>query len=189
MLNKKKCLFLGDINIHLNPENVHPASSDYIHLLQSSAFFSLNTSPTRVTSTSQTSIDHIFTNDYQSIVTPGVLTYSLSNHYPIFCTITNSQLQTLKAMQSFEFQNIKSVDKESICEDLNSAFLPLLTKFLYYFSKVDFDDLFNRMVNSFSQIINNHAPLQTLSRKKKHLQRKPWITEGLLTLIKNKRKL
>ena len=100
MLNKKKkkCLFWGDININLNPENVQLASSDYIHLLQNSAFFSLNTSPTRVTSTSQTSIDYIFTNDYKSTVTPSVLTYSLSDHYPIFCTITNSQLQILKAM-------------------------------------------------------------------------------------------
>ena len=105
MLNikKKKCLVLGDINIDLNPKNVKPAFSDCIHFLQSNAFFSLTTSPTRVTSTSQTFIDHIFTNDYESIVTPGVLTYSLSNHYPMFCIITNSQLQTPKAMQSFEF--------------------------------------------------------------------------------------
>ena len=121
LLNKKKCLVLGDINIDLNPENVKPAASDYIHLLQGNAFFSLITSPTRVTSNSQTFIDHIFTNDYESIVTPGVLTYSLSDHYPIFCTITNNQLQTPKAMQSFELRNIKSVDKESFCKDLNSA--------------------------------------------------------------------
>ena len=92
-------------------------------------------------------------------------------------------------MQSFEFRNIKSVDKASFCEDLNSALLPLVTKFLYSFSKIDFDYNFNRMVNSFSQIINNHAPLQTLSRKKKRLQQKPWITEGLLTSIKNKQEL
>ena len=45
------------------------------------------------------------------------------------------------------------------------------------------------MVNSFSQILNNHAPPQTLSRKKKRLQQKPWITKGLLTSIKNKQKL
>ena len=91
-------------------------------------------------------------------------------------------------MQSFEFPNIKSVDKESFGKDLNSALLPLVTEFLYSSSKVDFDYHFNRMVNSFSQIINNHAPLQTLFRKKKCLQQKPWITKGLLTSIKNKQK-
>ena len=112
MLNKtkKKCLVLEDIN--LNPENVKPASCDYIRLLQSNAFFSLVTSPTRVTSTSQTSIDCIFTNDYESIVTPGVLTYWLSDHFPIFCTITNSQLQTPKAMRCFEFRNISQLIKK-----------------------------------------------------------------------------
>ena len=139
-------------------------------------FFSLITSPTKVTSTFQTSIDHIFTNDYELIITPGILTYLLSNHYPIFCTKTNSQSQTPKAMQSFEFQNIKSVDKESYCKDLNSALFSLVTKFLYS-SKVDFDYHFNRMANSYSEIINNHAPLQTLSRKKKRLQEKPSITK------------
>ena len=92
-------------------------------------------------------------------------------------------------MQSFEFRNIKSVDKESYCKDLNSALLLLVTEFLYSSSKVDFDYHFNRMVNSFSQIINYHAPLQTLSRKKKRLQQKPWITKGLLTSIKNKQQL
>ena len=83
---KKKCLVLGDINIDLSCENVKPASFVYIHLLQSNSFFSLITSSTRVTSTSQTSIDHIFTNDYQSIVTTGILTYSFSDLYAIFCT-------------------------------------------------------------------------------------------------------
>ena len=73
---KKKCLFLGDINIDLDPKNAKPASSDYIHLLQSNAFYSLITSPTRVTFTSQTFIDHIFINDYESIVTSDVFTYS-----------------------------------------------------------------------------------------------------------------
>ena len=53
------------VNIDLHPENVQPASSDYIHLLQRNAFFSLITSPTGVTPT-QTSIDHIFTNTYES---------------------------------------------------------------------------------------------------------------------------
>ena len=62
--------------------------------------------------------------------------------------------------------------------------MPLVTEFLCSFSKVDFDYHFNRMVNFFSQIINNHAPLQTLSRKKKRLQQKS-LTKGQLTSIKN----
>ena len=72
---------------------------------------------------------------------------------------------------------------------MNFALLFLVTEFLYSSTKVDFDYHFNRMVNFFSQIINNHAPLQTLSRKKKHFQQKPWITKGLLISIKNKQKL
>ena len=53
-------------------------------------------------------------------------------------------------MQSFEFRNIKLVDKESFSDDLNSTLLPLVAKSLYFSpSKFDFDYHFIQMVNSF----------------------------------------
>ena len=45
------------------------------------------------------------------------------------------------------------------------------------------------MVNTFSQNYQQLCCTTNLSRQKKRLQQKPWITEGLLTSIKNKQKL
>ena len=53
-------------------------------MLQSHAYFSLITKPTRVTVSSQTVIDHILTNDCRSLITPGVFSYKISDHSPIF---------------------------------------------------------------------------------------------------------
>jgi len=48
---------------------------------------------------------------------------------------------------------------------------------------------FNLFVETISKIIDNHAPLQTVSRRQKHLQHRPWITKGLLVDIKYKQNL
>ena len=60
-------------------------------MLNSNAFFSLLDKPTRVTETSSTLIDHIYCNDipvYCDIV-PGVYSYEISDHFPIFACIRN----------------------------------------------------------------------------------------------------
>ena len=61
-----KVYILGDINLDLNSNNLSSSASDYLRKLQSHAYFSLITKPTRVTVSSQTVIDHILTNDCRS---------------------------------------------------------------------------------------------------------------------------
>ena len=72
---KTKVMIMGDINIDLASQTNYV--SDYNLLLQSNFFFSLITKPTRVTNFSKAIIDHVLTNDTDSILTPGVLTYSI----------------------------------------------------------------------------------------------------------------
>ena len=88
-LNRKntEVLLMGDINIDLSTNT--KLASDYVRLLHSNAFCNLITKPTRVTSTTQTIIDHILTNDNESILTPSVLSCKISDHYPIYCAIKN----------------------------------------------------------------------------------------------------
>ena len=80
-----KALIFGDINIDLNSDKTLVHLTDYSHILQSNAFISLIDKPTRVTRTSQTVIDHILTNDCESILPPGVLVGK--DYYPISLTI------------------------------------------------------------------------------------------------------
>ena len=95
-LNHKntKVMIMGDINIDLASQTNYV--SDYNLLYKVIFFFSLITKPTRVTYSSKTIIDHVLTNDTDSILTPGVLTYSISDHYPVFCTNFNPTFKTTK---------------------------------------------------------------------------------------------
>jgi len=52
----------------------------------------------------------------------------------------------------------------------------------------NFNSHFDNVVSSSYQVINKHAPIQTLLRKRRRLQQKPWITKGLLISIKKQTK-
>ena len=97
-LNRKgsKVAIFGDINIDLNSDPERSSLSDYFLLLQSNGFVSLISKPTRVTNTSSTIIDHILINDSVLSLSSGVLTYTISDHYPICCTISNPFFKTSK---------------------------------------------------------------------------------------------
>ena len=100
---------MGDINIDLSTNTT--LTSDYMRLLHSNAFCNLITKPTLVTSTTQTIIDHILTNDNESIMTPGVLSYKISDHYPIYCAIKNiNNNKPTSAFNKYSFRNTKNID-------------------------------------------------------------------------------
>ena len=73
-LNNHKQTFylLGDININISADNRSSVANRYLNMLVSSASFPLITSPTRITETSTTVIDHIITNDSKHSIVPGV---------------------------------------------------------------------------------------------------------------------
>ena len=53
----------------------------------------------------------------------------------------------------------------------------------------NFDQFFSAFVQVIKLAINRHAPLKKLSRRQKRLNKKPWITKGILISIKKKQKL
>ena len=160
-LNDKKttAMIMGDINIDLASQTNYV--SDYNLLLRSNFFFSLITKPTRVTNPSETIIDHVLTNDTDSILTPGVLTYSISGDYPIFCTISNPTFKTTKKNMTYSFRNIALVKGDKFRNDLYD-------KLIHSYSNITANSLnehFNQIMNAILSVINLHAPLQNATRK------------------------
>ena len=98
-----------------------------MHLLHSNTFCDLITKPARVTSTTQTIIDHILTNDNESIMIPGVLSYKMSDRYPIYCAIKNiNNNKPTSAFNKYSFRNTKNIDGNNFRNDLETALAPLL---------------------------------------------------------------
>ena len=59
----------------------------------------------------------------------------------------------------------------------------------FSFDENNFEETFCGFIQCLKIAIDNHAPLVKLSRRQKRLQTKPWITKGILNLIKTKQNL
>ena len=81
----KPCIIYGDFNINiLNYAN--PSSQSFIDLLTSHSFLPLIDKPTRITDTSATLIDNLWSNILPSPES-GILLSDISDHLPIFTFI------------------------------------------------------------------------------------------------------
>ena len=91
---------------------------DYLHTLENNAFCNLIILPTCVTPNSETIIDHILTNITETVITPGVLHYKNSDHYPIYCLISIPSSKNCQMRYTYIYRNLKLFDSSKFCEDL-----------------------------------------------------------------------
>ena len=71
---------MGDFNINQS----HQPSNEFINLMVSNSLYPLISKPTRLTSTTATLIDNIFTNNLEHCMNSGIFYSDLSDHLPIF---------------------------------------------------------------------------------------------------------
>ena len=138
-------------------------------------------------------IVHILTNDRVSTLTPGVIRYKLADHCPTFCIIFSSNFKYPRKESLFTFRKLASVNQDNFCNYLISSILPLHDRFTLAcgneLSPNAFNDHFTQLISRISVVIDKYAPLQQASRRQKRIQRNLWLTNGILTSIKQKQKL
>ena len=84
---------MGDVNINLINIDSHAATQDLVDLLSEYGLMPTISKPTRVTCSSATLIDNIFSNmvhNSESIFT-GVLYTDITDHFPVFFIDTNTK--------------------------------------------------------------------------------------------------
>ena len=180
--SENKVLYLvGDYNInHLNVDS-HSLTVDFNDTIYSYGLVPLITRPTRVTETSATLIDNIFTNKIirygESIY--GILIFDISDHYPIFCIETSlkhkSMIVPFLKREYTEKNQIKFVDVMSrlYWEDIYSA----------TDMQCDFSLFYSKLIDA------HHRCFPEKSFTRTYHIRKPWMTSCLRDAIRKKNKL
>ena len=87
VLNKvkdKRSYLMGDFNLDLIKSDHHSATGKFLSDMNSMGFHPLISIPTRITPTSATLIDNIFTNDFCRPISSGLVFTSISDHLPAF---------------------------------------------------------------------------------------------------------
>ena len=83
--NERKIIYIsGDFNLDLLRWEENSAVADFMNICHSKLFFNTINKPTRVTATSATLIDHIWSNDINGIVDNGIIYSKVSDHFPVF---------------------------------------------------------------------------------------------------------
>ena len=106
-LNQKKQDYLlgGDCNIDLLKQGIKPNICNYQTAVCSEGCTTLIYKATGITESSATLIDHIYANASNNIVRRGILTFEISDHMPIFCTLSlnpaiNTQITLIRDMKN-----------------------------------------------------------------------------------------
>lgn len=172
---------LGDLNLNLlqhEDDNIQ----DLNNLMYSYSLFPLTTLPTRVTATSATLIDHIWSKFVENNVGNNVIKTDITDHFPVVSLFTRKC-----SISPFPPKFLK---KRSITQDALEEFSSAL-------SHIDWSDVinctcpnrsYNLFHNNIRVVYDNCFPEKTIKINNK-INRSPHITSALKRSIKNKHRL
>ena len=179
----KEVILLGDFNIDLLKCDSNKNVSDFLDIIYSTNLVPNITSPTRLTSRSQTLIDNIFSSIINDDCIAGNLISPISDHHAQFLIIPNYTItqNSKKDIYKWSFKHFSSkkfiTDLEKVnCDNILNVFEAKVDKYFLNFS------------NEITDILNKHVPIPKLSLKEMKSSNKPWLTKGILKSI-NKKKL
>ena len=78
---------MGDFNVDLLKVGTHGPTSEFMGEFTSGGFYPLVSLPTRLTDTTATIIDNIWTNNLGAKIGSGLVTVRISDHLPVFAFI------------------------------------------------------------------------------------------------------
>ena len=110
-----KTIILGDLNLDLNDSHKCSLISELELLFQ---FKQLISDYTRVTTTSSTIFDLIFTTTLENHVDSGVIPLGLSDHFAIYTTLSFKQHYRLNSHRVKRSRNYKNFNKKLYLDDL-----------------------------------------------------------------------
>ena len=114
---------------------------------------------------------------------PGIAISDISDHYPVFALIPSVKPFKNNARQVWK-RDMKNFKAEHFIEDLNQT---LNASFSSFDSTIH--NQFEQFINSFTSVVNTHAPRKLAIRKERKLKTKPWLSSSLLCSIKTKHKM
>ena len=172
---------MGDYNIDLLNAGSHDLTNEFVDLMFCNEFLPLISRPTRITATSATLIDNIFTNNHEDLNCSlnGILVADISDPFPIFhvnCSRTVEETVSYLVTRVYNernkqnfLQSISMVDWTEICKtpDTQSSF-----------------KLFHSMLISL-----HDKCFPKIRIRKKYSKRKPWLSDAIINSIRNKNRL
>ena len=177
---KKRHFIVGDFNVDLLKIDDEANFSTFFDILTSNLFVPHIIHPTRITSTSKSLIDNIFSNclNYQDGKS-GNFTLKLSDHLAQFLVILISYHQVSKKNIQYTYDR-KNFDRQNFLQDFHNITWPTTD------SVTDPNIPFDDMIGKINNLINTHLPRRKMTQKEIRRKQKPWISNEILRKIKKR---
>ena len=181
----KKCYILGDLNYNLINIDKHPQTEEYFNMMVSGSFRQLISKPTRITDTTKTLIDHIWTNDLRTNISmkSHIVITDISDHLPCITIVKD---------QDFLTKGYRYVSKRIINEQNREKFGHRIDKIkdalFFHIHNPYENNLHTKYQNYFDHIRRIYDDCFPIVTKKIHNKTysKPWITTDILKQIHKK---
>ena len=183
----KMVIFVSDSNIDLLKFEHDEPATKLVNLFSENGYAPTISRPTRVTSHTNTLIDHIFLNNCAAVTRSGVITESLSDHMATFVNVILDQNKI----------DCKLSDQEDPSYNQNQINDENLIKFKCDIQNTDWDFLlsvdcadekFNLFESKYREIYDKNFPKKTKGLKRRKCN-KPWILPWLESACDRKNKL
>ena len=169
----------GDFNTDLLKLESNSSYQKFYNLITTYGFLPQIINPTRVTDTSATVIDNIYTNCFEYNQSSGNILISISEHFSQFESVKRKKLD-LKDINVFQ-RNYSKFNTQSFRDDISIQ--------KWDNEMTDVNDQFNDFYWRLESCVERHAPIEKVKKKDLKLKSKPWITPEITKLIKQRNKL
>ena len=181
---RKYGLLFGDFNINLLKFSNHSKTEDFLENVFFEGFLPTITKPTRVTPTSATLIDHIYTNNIISEFQSGIILTDVADHFGTYhITYDNMINKTEPPVQYKTFRPLSEANIYNFKDELGKC------DFSQVLNDLDPVNSFKKFLASFNTLFEKSFPLKVTKINSKQDDKCPWITKGFKISSRTKLKL
>ncbi|VDI04166.1 Hypothetical predicted protein [Mytilus galloprovincialis] len=174
-IEDKEMIILGDFNINLSSRKIPAKWSHLKNIFNLSQIVSV---PTRVTQTSSSLVDHIYSNEPHNIHFISVPKYSISDHYPV-CISHKRGLKSKKKIHEYiTFRSTKHFNENDFVNDISQC------SFNCVLEIDDPEEALLSFLNIFTKVLNHHAPL--IKKRVKRLYQNEWMNDEILDSMRKR---
>ena len=180
----KQIFLMGDTNLNLLRFHNCKYVENLILSLQSLNLTPTIDKPTRVHNNSYSLIDNIFVSNLDDNIISGNIISDLTDHFSQFCFLNSPQKLYDHLSKKRLVRDYSNYSETSFLCDLSRIDLIGIVS-----RTSDVNKSFSSLYNKLNNLLDKHAPLKPISKRKTKRLAKPWITKGIRRSIKVKNNL
>ena len=160
---------MGDFNVNLLDNNASGGIPDTLGEFMSGGFYPLISLPSRITDSTATLIDNVWTNNLVAPIISGLVTVRLSDHLPVFCFVGGARDVGPRVGIGGKKRLVNERRISGFAEDLKGWCFDVQ-------QTLGVNGNIARFRNGFSDLYNQAFPWVERKAKKKDLE-KPWLDD------------